>query len=40
MAKYQDQIETQYNKHPYPEPILNMDEYINKGYAQASCLDQ
>ena len=39
MVKRQDQIEAQYNKHPYPEPISNMDEYINKGYAQASCLD-
>ncbi|MDA9643124.1 class I SAM-dependent methyltransferase [bacterium] len=37
MAKYQDRIEAQYNKHPYPEPISNMDEYIKNGYAQGSC---
>ena len=38
MAKHQDEIEAQYNKHPYPEPISNMDEFIKNGYAQASCL--
>ena len=39
MVKYQDQIEAQYNEHPYPEPIPNMDEYINNGYVQGSCLE-
>ena len=39
MVKYQDQIEAQYNEHPYPKPIPNMDEYINNGYIQGSCLE-
>jgi SAM-dependent methyltransferase len=38
MPKYDDDIEAQYNEHPYPEPILDMDQKIDLGYQQGSCL--
>ena len=39
MSKNQDGIELQYNEYPYPEPILNMDQMIDQGYKQGSCLE-
>jgi SAM-dependent methyltransferase len=38
MPIYNDKIEAQYSEHPYPKPILNMDERIEQGYQQGSCL--
>ena len=38
MQDYSDKIATQYNEHPYPQPILNMDERIDQSYQQGSCL--
>jgi len=38
MSDYIDEIETQYNEFPYPEPILNMPQLIEQGYQQGSCL--
>ena len=32
-----DKIETQYNEHPYPLPIDDMQERIADGYIQGSC---
>ena len=40
MNKKIDGIEEQYINHPYPEPIENMDEMIEKyNYAQISGMD-
>ena len=40
MKKQIDAIERQYINHPYPDPIENMDEQINKyNYAQMSGID-
>ena len=40
MKKKSDIIEEQYINHPYPEPIVNMDEQIKKyNYAQMSGID-
>ena len=38
MPKHDDDIEAQYNEHPYPEPILDMEKKIDLGYKQGSCL--
>jgi SAM-dependent methyltransferase len=37
MKKDIDEIETQYNEHPYPLPIEDMVEKIASGYTQGSC---